>query len=90
MTTWCNVWVYSSGVSQQNVIDASRKVNREKDIAEFRKYPRSCRVEFEGTLKEGSQVTEYELLAWADGGNLCFGGRCEINGHNFKGSYNTD
>ena len=70
--------------------EAAGKVDRERDIESFTKNPRYGRTDFEGKLKEGNKVTEFQLLAWADGGNLCFGGECQITGRTFKGSYYTD
>lgn len=72
------------------VQDAARRVNGERDIETLVKTPMYGRTRFEGKLKEGSTITEDELLAWVDHGNLCFGGECTIKGLNFIGSINTD
>lgn len=82
-------WAMGQG-SRSEVQEAASRVNRNRDISEFVKNPIKGSVKFKGVLEEGSTVTEDELLAWADGGNLCFGGDCKIDGLNFSGSYYTD
>lgn len=75
---------------QKGVQEAAQAVIRDKDIETINKNIKSARVSFKGRLKPGSKVTEYQLLAWADNGNLCFGGSCTIDGTDFSGYYFTD
>lgn len=82
-------WAFS-GKIDKSVQQAAEKVDYERDIENFVKIPLYARTAFEGKLRPGNKVTELDLLAWADSGNLCFGGYIEVNGLEFKGWYNTD
>lgn len=70
------------------VVAAAKRVSH-NDIETLIKQPKYNRVEFFGTLKAGATVHELDLLAYASG-DLCFGGELELNGREFRGSYNTD
>lgn len=92
MSTYYGGWAMMLDFREQQkkIEDAARRVNWERDIDYLTKSPGYGRIRFEGKLKEGSTVTEDELLAFVDHGNLCFGGDCTINGLDFIGTINTD
>jgi len=72
------------------IITESEQVNRDRDIESFTKTSYMGVTRFSGVLKPNSTVTPSQLLAWADGGSLCFGGHIEINDQEFSGHYYTD
>lgn len=68
----------------------AEQVDYERDIQSFEKSHSIGVTRFSGTLKSDSTVTPSQLLAWADGCSLCFGGAIQMNGLEFSGHYYTD
>lgn len=61
-------------------------------FVEMSKTPCYGHVKFSGklTTPEAAELTELDIALIADGGNLCFGGKCEKRGNTFTGCYYTD
>ena len=83
-------WVMGPAEKRQQMIDARSRVDYKHDIEEFVPNPQYGRTEFKGRLTEHSKATAEEILAFADGGNVCFGGSCTIKGRDFEGYYYID